>query len=90
MLELIDFHPLSRSGSQVRGPCPVHHSTSEKSRVFSVNLAKNTYQCFAKKCGSKGNQLDLYVAASGLPIYEAALELCQMLGIDVPRKETRL
>jgi hypothetical protein len=89
VLELIDFHPVSRSGSQVRGPCPVHRSSSEKSRVFSVNLEKNTYQCFGRKCGSKGNQLDLYVAVTGLPIYEAALELCEKLGIDVPRKEAR-
>lgn len=89
VLELLRFQPAGRSGNQVRGPCPIHGSSSPKSRSFSANLEKNTYQCFAKSCRSKGNQLDLYVATSGLPIYEAALELCEKLGIDVPRKETR-
>ena len=87
VLELVEFSPVGRSGSQVRGPCPIHKSAREKSRIFSANLNRNIYQCFKRACGSKGNQLDLYAAVTGLPIYEAALELCQKLGIDVPWKE---
>ena len=86
VLELLEFSPVSRSGSQVRGPCPVHRSRNAKSRNFSVSLEKNTYQCFSKSCGSKGNQLDLHAAATGLPFYDAALSLCDKLGIQVPWK----
>ena len=68
------------SGDQVRGPCPVHGSTSPGSRTFSANLRQNTFQCF--KCGEKGNQLDLYVAVTKLPIYKAVRELCERAGID--------
>ena len=38
------------------------------------------FQCFG--CGGKGNQLDLYVALTGLPIFEAALDLARRLQID--------
>jgi hypothetical protein len=86
VLELVKFSPVHRGGSQVRGPCPVHRSSRENSRIFSANLEKHTYQCFKRSCGSKGNQLDLYVAVTGLPIYEAACDLCEKLGIEVPRR----
>ena len=89
VLRLIEFAPTSRSGDQLRGPCPVHGSTREGSRIFSANLAKNTYRCFKADCDSKGNQLDLYVAVSHLPVYQAAIELCERLGIEVPRRGGR-
>ena len=81
VLEIVGFVAAEQSGDQVRGPCPVHGSTSPESRSFSVNLRKSTFQCF--KCGAKGNQLDLYVAVTRLPIHEAALRLCEQAGIDV-------
>jgi len=87
VLDVVKFQPRSRSGAQLRGPCPVHRSTSEKSRAFSVNLERNVFQCFKPACGAKGNQLDLYAAVTGLPVYEAAIELCEKLGIDMPWKE---
>ncbi len=80
VLEIVGFVAAEQSGDQVRGPCPVHGSTSPDSRSLSVNLRKNTFQCF--KCGAKGNQLDLYVAVTGLPIHEAALQLSEQAGID--------
>ena len=80
VLEIVGFYANEESGEQVRGPCPVHGSTSADSRSFSANLRRNTFQCF--KCGAKGNQLDLYVAVTKLPIHEAALQLCQRAGID--------
>ncbi len=77
VLELIGFVPCTSTEQQLRGPCPVHRSSSTKSSCFSVNLAKNTYQCF--KCGSAGNQLDLWAAATRTSTYEAALDLCNRL-----------
>lgn len=81
VLEIVDFAAAEQSGDQVRGPCPVHGSTSPVSRTFSANLLRNTFQCF--KCGAKGNQLDLYAAVTRLAIHEAALQLCEKAGIDV-------
>ena len=34
VLSLIGFEQTSRSGNQLRGPCPVHGSTSSSSRTF--------------------------------------------------------
>ena len=80
VLEIVGFVTVEQSGDQVRGPCLIHGSTSPDSRSFSANLRKNTFQCF--KCGAKGNQLDLYVAVTRLPLHEAALQLCEQAGID--------
>jgi DNA primase len=60
----------------------VHGSTATTSRTFSVNLRKNSFQSF--KCGAAGNQLDLWMAISGLSIDEAARDLCQRAGVKVP------
>lgn len=83
VLGLIEYRPVSMKGPQLRGPCPIHKSSSERSRSFSVNIEKNAYQCFG--CGSKGNQLDLAAEVFGLPLYEAAKELCHRLGIEPPK-----
>lgn len=80
VLNIVGFVAAEQSGDQVRGACPVHGSTSPDSRSFSAYLRTNTFQCF--KCGAKGNQLDLYVGVTRLPIHEAALQLCEQAGID--------
>jgi DNA primase len=82
VLDLIGFVPQEASRGQVRGPCPVHRSASSSSRSFSANLTRHLYQCF--KCGSAGNQLDLYAAVTGLPVFEAAVSLCERLHREVP------
>jgi DNA primase len=82
VLELVEFVPSESSGDQLRGPCPVHRSTSLESRSFSVNLSKHTFRCF--KCGAHGNQLDLWVSITRLPLHEAANDLCNRLGIEPP------
>jgi DNA primase len=82
VLGLCSFQANEQSGDQVRGPCPIHGSTSPTSRSFSANLRKNNFQCF--KCGASGNQLDLWVAISKLPLHVAAADLCERLGITVP------
>ena len=75
VLELIGFEAAETSGDELRGPCPIHGSTSRTSRSFSANPGKNTFQCF--KCGAKGNQLDLWVAITKLSLHTAARDLCE-------------
>jgi DNA primase len=82
VLGLAGFVPRETSGDQVRGPCPVHHSASPSGRSFSANLRLHIYRCF--KCGSSGNHLDLYAAATGRGLFEAAIELCERLDREIP------
>jgi transposase InsO family protein len=82
VLEWLDFRPRSTRGAQQRGGCPLHGSTSPKSRSFSVDVQGRVFQCF--KCGRSGNALDLWAAASKLPPYDAAVDLCQRLSLAVP------
>jgi transposase len=82
VLELLSFRASAGTGEQVRGRCPLHGSTSPKSRVFSAHLAKNLFRCF--KCQAAGNHLDLWAAATRQPLYQAALDLCNRLQRPVP------
>ena len=82
VLNQLGFEPASRSGDQLRGPCPVHGSSSAASRSFSVNLRTGRYFCH--KCQSQGNQLELWASARRFSIYEAAVDLCRALGHEVP------
>lgn len=82
VLELIGYVPSIKRGAQWRGACPCHESQSDLSQVFSVNVEKNSFQCF--KCGAAGNHLDLWVSVTKKPLYEAAIDLCEKLDIEVP------
>ena len=82
VLQLLGFQANSKQGAQQRGPCPLHGSTSGTSRCFSANLDEQNFHCF--KCGRSGNALDLWAQANRLPIYEAAIDLCDRLGIPLP------
>lgn len=82
VVQLLKFQASGRRGDQLRGPCPVHGSSSAQSRSFSVNVGLGRYHCF--RCGSRGNALELWSAARGISIYAAAIELCQSFGLEVP------
>ena len=82
VLDLLGFEPVSRSGVQWYGVCPLHESRSGHRRSFSVNVALGRYYCHG--CRSRGNQLELWAAATKRPLYQAALDLCDRLGRDVP------
>ncbi len=86
VLDLVGFTVTVRRGPQVRGPCPVHRSKhgsqTPRSRSFAAHLEKNCWHCFG--CGAGGNALDLYLAVTGLPVHEGALELCARLHMPVP------
>jgi DNA primase len=87
VLDLLGFVPSQRHGPQVRGPCPVHGRYRQRSRSFSAHLEKDAYRCF--HCGSSGNQLDLWAAATRQPLYQAAIDLCEKLHRPVPRLNRR-
>ncbi len=82
VLGLLQFQPSRVRGDALRGPCPVHGSKSARSESFSVNLALGRYQCFG--CGSRGNAMELWSAVRRIKIKDAAVELCEALGIEVP------
>jgi len=81
-LRLLGFQPTSTRGDQVRGLCPVHRATDPRDRTFSANLRIGRYRCF--RCGSKGNTMELWAAVHRIRLYEAAIGLCEALGIEVP------
>lgn len=82
VLDLMGFQATSVSGDQLGGPCPVHESRSSRSRSFSVNLMMGRYRCF--KCGSRGNQLEPWAAVRNVTICDAAIELCNNVGREIP------
>jgi DNA primase len=82
ILDLLGFVSREVKQDQVRGGCPIHRPASARSRSFSANLKRNIYQCFS--CGASGNQLELYAAARGLSLFDAAVELCERLHRDIP------
>ena len=82
VLRQLPFEAAVQRGDQWRGPCPVHGSHQPRSRSFSVNVRLGRYQCFV--CGSRGHALELWAAVRGASLHAAALELCPLLGIEVP------
>jgi DNA primase len=82
VLQLLNYEARSRRGDQLRGGCPVHCSSSPRSRSFSVNLSLGRYQCFS--CGSRGNALELWAAVREVSVYQAAIELCELLRLEIP------
>ena len=86
VLELLNWS--HRSGrATLRGPCPVHGSTSPKSTSFAVNPTKQAYICH--RCGSQGNALDLWASTQNLPLFDAAWDLIERLGIEAPLLEKK-
>ena len=82
VLNLLGFEPSSRSGSQWSGSCPLRDCGTSRRRSFSVNVASGRYCCH--RCQSHGNPLELWAAATGLPLHRAAVDLCHRLGCAVP------
>jgi DNA primase len=82
VLDLLGFEPSQRTGDQWYGPCPLHDSPSARPRCFSVNVAIGRYHCH--RCHSQGHQIELWAAATRLPLHSAAIDLCGALGVNVP------
>ncbi len=82
VLELVRFVAQRAAGEQLRGPCPVHGSSSRRSRSFSVHRTRQVCRCF--QCGFAGNQIQLWAALKGMTVYDAAVDLCRQAGVEVP------
>ncbi len=82
VLELLGFECTRRRGEQWYGYCPLHPSESKYRRAFSVNVALGCYCCH--KCGSRGDQFRLWVEANEMPLYQATIDLCRNLKLEVP------
>jgi len=85
VLELIGYQPCRTAGHQWRGPCPICQPSprltpGQYARCFSANVRVNLFQCF--RCHRSGNALDLWVDLTGLPLYQATLDLCAKLNIQ--------
>jgi hypothetical protein len=78
---------LRARGQQLRGPCPIHDTPQSRSRSFSVNVHKNVFHCFDASCGAHGNALDLWSQIRKLPLYEAARDLAERLGLQQRNRE---
>ena len=77
VLEHYGINGLQKSGSELRGCCPIHKG--EGSRAFQVNISKNVFQCFS--CKARGNVLDLVAALEACTVREAALKLKDWFGV---------
>jgi DNA primase len=82
VLQLLGFESLYGRGDQWYGHCPLRDCPSSRRPSFSVNVATGRYHCH--RCRHHGHQLELWAAATGLPLHAAALDLCARLGREVP------
>jgi hypothetical protein len=78
--------PTRASGASSHRLTEIHRVGAHQTATPS--LGRRTWHCFG--CGAGGNALDLYLAVTRLPVYEAALELCARLHLAVPRRVTPL
>lgn len=82
VLGAIGFEPVHRSGPQWYGRCPLHDTSNDRRGSFSVNVLLGRYTCH--RCHSHGNQLDLWAAFINQPMHPATIDLCRVLGREVP------
>jgi transposase len=79
---------LRGNGPQRRCACPLHRGDA-RGRTFSVNLDENVFHCFDRQCGRQGDVIDLWAAAHGYALREAALDLVRTFGLEpAPRSGT--
>jgi DNA primase len=69
---------LRKSGSELRGKCPIHKGEGE--RTFHANLNKNAFNCFS--CKARGNVLDFVAAMEQCTVRDAALKLAEWFKIE--------
>ena len=82
IVDLIDSHvPLKKTGANYVARCPFH---TEKSPSFSVNRAKQFFQCFG--CGASGNAIGFLMDFSHLDFVEAVEDLAAFAGVSVRRE----
>lgn len=82
VLQLLDFQPTRCRGDQWYGRCPLPGCQPSGRPCFSVNVVMGRYYCH--RCGRYGHQIELWAAATGLPLHPAAVDLCASLKREVP------
>jgi len=88
VLELLEFHPTRRRGSNLRGRCILcssakpESSTNKIQTCFAADLSRDIWYCFG--CRRGGDQLTLWSLASHKPLYAATKFLCQSTGLTIP------
>jgi hypothetical protein len=82
VLQLLGFEASRCRGEQWYGHCPLPACPPSRRPCFSVNVAMGRYYCH--RCRRHGHQLELWAAATGLPLYRAAIDLCAALAREVP------
>ena len=82
VLDAVDFIPTRRTGDQWYGACPLHEPASHREHTFSVNIATGRYYCH--RCHSHGNPLELWAAFTRQRLHPASIQLCHVLGREVP------
>jgi len=71
---------LNQRGSQWRGPCPIHHGTSDN---FSVEPDTGVWFCHSR-CGCGGDILALEMELTGVDFKTAKPEVFKLIGRDEP------
>ena len=85
LLEIVQEQvQLKRTGSDWRGPCPIHGGTN---RNFAVIPKDNYYYCFV--CHAKGDVFTWYRERFGLDYPSAVREVARRYGIMIPEATER-
>lgn len=80
IVDLVSRHvTLRQAGRNFKGLCPFHE---EKTPSFNVNRDRQIYHCFG--CGEGGNVFTFLMKREGLTFVEAARQLAQDHGIEIP------
>lgn len=73
VLDHYEVKGLTKSGDELRGPCPIHEDPRKSKKAFAVNVDKNAFKCFV--CQARGNVLDFAAAMEHCSVRDAALKL---------------
>lgn len=76
----LGYPPHQYRSHEFRGGCPVHRSTSPRSR----SLRCRGLEWFCGRCVRGGDVVRLWGLVHGLDDYQAALSLCDVMQIPVP------
>mgnify|MGYP000443907894 CR=1 FL=1 len=84
IVELVSrYVGLKRSGKNFSACCPFH---SERTPSFYVNPERRSYKCFG--CGVWGDGLEFVMRIEGKSFIEAARQLADMFGVQLPTVHT--
>jgi DNA primase len=78
VLDRYQINWLKKSGSELRGRCPIHKGDGPD--AFKVSVAKNAFNCFS--CHARGNVLDLVAAMEQCSVRDAGLKLKEWFAVS--------